>query len=262
MPLPTRLATLLLALALTALAGCQGPKFATAEQEAAAQGWIAKLRTRDFDAIDQALDPALKGDAAAEQMRRMADAFPPGPASRTTLVGDNHVASADGHLVNLTYEMEIGGQWILANVATRTRDGVTAIVGMNVNRMPSSLEKQNRFGLADKPLACYVALALAVFAPVVSLVALVLCIRTPLRGRKWPWIIAILAGVGMLTVNWTTGQWEVHVLMLQFLGAGFFKSQFGPLMLSAGLPLAALIFLVKRVDLRKPPEPAAPAAAA
>ena len=260
MKLQSRLAALLL-LAL-ALAGCGPVKFATPQEEATAQGWIARLRARDFDAISDAMDPSTKAGELRATLEKMADAFPPGAPTSTKLVGDNHVTSNDTRMVNLTYEYEFPGQWMLANVAIRSRAGVDSIVGFSAYRMPGSLEERNRFALADKPAICYLVLALAIGVPAFTIFALVVCARTKLRGRKWPWIIAILLGVGRLSVDWASGQWGFQPLIVQLLGAGAVAAPFGPWILSVSLPLGALVFLVRRESLKSadvPPllEPAA-----
>ena len=245
-------AAALLVLACT-LAGCTPPKFASPKEEATAQHWLAELRARHFDAVNGALDPSLSVDNRAEVFEQMAGAIPAGEPSSVKLVGDQHVTSPAGHVVNLTYEYDYAGRWLLANVAIKTLDGVDTIVGLNVTPIATSLEEQNRFGLADKPAIAYVVLALACLMPLFTIFTLVVCVRTRLRGRKWPWIVAILFGFGSLSVNWTTGAWTFHLLSFQLLGAGVVAAPFGPWVLTAAVPVGALVFLVRRLTLMAPP---------
>ncbi len=249
-----------LALAL-AFAGCTPSRFATPQEEAAAQGWLAELRARHFDAITRAVDPSVATDDLPQALVRIADAIPAGTPSSVQLVGDFHVSSPAGKMANLTYEYDYGGHWLLANVAIQSAQGVDRIVGLNVTPIPRSLEEQNRFGLDGKPAACYLVLALALLMPAFTIFALVVCARPRLRGRKWPWIVAILLGVGALTVNWTTGQVSFRPLTVLLFSAGAARMPFGPWMVSAALPLGALVFFVRRLTLMAP-APGTPDAAA
>lgn len=251
------LAVLLLALA---LAGCTPPKLATPQEEAAAQGWLAELRARHFDAITRAVDPSVATDDLQQALVRTADAIPAGAPRSVQLVGDFHVSSPAGRMTNLTYEYDYGGHWLLANVAIQSAQGVDRIVGLNVTPIPRSLEEQNRFGLDGKPALSCLVLALALLMPAFTIVALVVCARTRLRGRKWPWIVAILLGVGALSVNWTTGQVTFRPLMVLLFSAGAARAPFGPWIVSAALPLGALVFFVRRLTLMAP-GPATPDAA-
>lgn len=262
-----RLAAALLCLAFT-LAGCLPDKLATPAEEATAQRWIGELRARHFDAITAAMDPSLHIDDLPGLLARMADAIPPGTPTSVTLVGDSHVMSAStstatSKVVNLTYEYGFAGQWVLSNVAIKSTDGVDTIAGISAYRIPRSLEEQHRFGFADKPLACYVVLALAILMPLISVFALVVCACTKLRGRKWPWIVFILVGFGQVVVDWATGAWDFHIVYFQLLSAGATASAYGPWIISAAVPVGALVFLARRRELMAPsavPEPA-PAAA-
>ena len=92
-------------------------------------------------------------------------------------------------------------------------------------------------------------LALAVAAPLFSLYALVLCVRTRLRGKKWLWIVAILLGVGALSVNWTTGQWNFQPAYVQLLSASATASPYGPWVISVSVPLGAILFVLRRKEL-------------
>ena len=245
-------AAALLVLACT-LAGCTPPKFASAQEEATAQAWIAELRARHFDVITRAVDPSLQVDNLPELLEQMAAAIPAGTPSSVKLVGDNHLRSSDGYLVNLSYEYDYAGQWILANVAIRSRDGVDRIVGLSTVRIPESLEAHNRFTLVGKPAVCYAVLVLACLMPLFTVFTLVVCARTQLRGRKWPWIVAILFGFCSLSVDWTTGQWTFHLLMFQAFSASAMAVPYGPWVITAAVPVGALVFLVRRLSLMAPP---------
>jgi hypothetical protein len=250
-PIRTLVALLALALAFVQ-AGCSPARFATPQEEARAQAWLAELRARHFDAITRAADPSVPAQDLQQALVRMADAIPAGAPSSVQLVGDFHMSSPAGTMANLTYEYDYGGHWLLANVAIKSAHGVDTIVGLNVTPIPRSVEEQNRFGLAGKPAICYVVLALALLMPLFTIFALVVCARTRLRGRKWPWIVFILFGFGSLSVNWTTGQCTFTPLMFLLFSAGAAAAPYGPWVVSAAVPVGALVFLVRRLTLMAP----------
>ena len=241
------------------LAACKPSDFITPQDESTAKGWIDHLRARHFDVLDKAMEPSLAPDTRAELMSQMADGFPAGEPITVKLVHLQTYSSPQGKLTNLSYEYEFPGRWLLANVSIRTRDGATAIAGLSVALLPSSLEEHYRFGLSGKPAVCYIVLALAILMPSFTVLTLVVCARTRLRGRKWPWMLFILVGIGSISVDWTTGQWDFHVLNFQLLSAGIVSAPFGPWILTAAVPVGALVFLVRRLSLKAPDALAQPA---
>lgn len=96
-------------------------------------------------------------------------------------------------------------------------------------------------------------LALAICFPLLTLVSLVMCVRTKFKGRKWPWVLFILFGFGKLTIDWTTGAWSFQPISVQLFSAGMYSPGFGPWMLEIAFPLGALCFLARRDQLRAPP---------
>jgi hypothetical protein len=98
----------------------------------------------------------------------------------------------------------------------------------------------------------YFVLALAVFFPLLTLYALVLCAKTPLPRRKWPWVLFILLGIGKLAVNWTTGSWGMTPVAVQLFSASATAPLYGQWTVAVSLPLGAIIFLVRRKSLLAP----------
>lgn len=140
----------------------------------------------------------------------------------------------------------------MLNVATLEKPGASKIVGLHVYPRPTSLEEQNRFRFAGRATLQYVILALAVLFPLLTLYALVLCVRTRLPGRKWPWVLFILLGVGKFAVNWTTGVWAVTPLAVQVFSASAAAPLYGPWTVAVSLPVGAIVFLLRRKSLPAP----------
>jgi hypothetical protein len=253
----------LLVLAAGVLSGCNMPmKFATEQQEAVAKDWLQQVRDRHFDAIIAASDDSLGREAMRSELEKMAAAIPPGEPTSVVLVGDQHMSSPAGNTVNLTYEYDYGGRYVLGNVAIGARAGVSRIVGMHVVALDRPLEAQHRFDLAGHAPVAYLVLAGAILMPLFSLAVLVLCIRTPLKGRKWPWILFILVGFCSLSVNWATDAWAFQLLSFRALSASVLSTgPYSPWIVGFSLPVGAILFLAWRRELAAAAHPApAPAA--
>jgi len=228
-------------------------KFSTPADQAIAKNYIDRLRGHDFDEIEKAFDENIKGRDLPGTLAKMANLIPAGEPTSIKLVGAERYVMRDITTVNTTYEYNFAGTWLLINVAVRTQGEAKTIVGFHVRTENESLEEQNRFTLSGRPLFAYVVLGLAVSAALFSLYALVICIRTPMAKRKALWIVFILLGIGKISVNWATGQWGVYPLYVQLFSASAFAQFSGPWVISASVPLGAILFLVRRKELTSAP---------
>lgn len=152
--------------------------------------------------------------------------------------------------MNLTFEYNFSGKWILANVATKRDGGPTTIVGFHIYSQPTSLEQQSKFVLGGKSASQYFVLGLAIVLPLFTLLALAICIRTKLKGRKWPWLLFVVFGIGKFALNWTTGQWGYSLLSIQLLSAGAFAPLYGQWTIFLSIPVGAIVFLMRRKQLK------------
>ena len=226
-------------------------KFASPEDEAIATNYIALLQQNKLERIENDLDASIKTADIHDTLAKMSAMIPPQDPVSVKVVGawQNTNIKPDFHTINLTFEYQFPSKWLLINVATKKKDGVSTIIGFNVYPLSDSLENLNKFTLAGKNFLQYATLALAFLIPLLTLYALVLCILTKVEKRKWLWIIFILIGVGKLTVNWATGQWNFAPLSFQLFGAGSFAPPYGAWLISISLPLGAIMFLFQRKKL-------------
>ena len=227
-------------------------KFASPQDQALAKSYIDQLRQHRYEDIEFAMDPSFAGPSLHATLVRMATSFPQGEPTSVTLVGAHRMQMSDSSTVNLTFEYGFSGRWLVTNVAVRRQGNLTTIIGFHVAPQPASLEEQNKFTLRGKSTVQYCVLFLTTILPLFTLYALVICIRTKFRGRKWPWVLFVLFGVGKLWVNWTTGQWGFAPLSVQLFSASAAAQFYGPWMLAISLPLGAILFLLRRERLRAP----------
>jgi uncharacterized protein YbaR (Trm112 family) len=214
--------------------------------------YLDELRTGQLDELEPKLDPKVfQGDNHA-LLQKMQSAMPAGSPTSVTLIGVQYVTVNGEKRKNLTFEYNFSGQWRVANVAIQEHAGLESIIGMHVYVRSQSLDDEGRFRLAGKPPMQYLVLTLAVLLPLFSVYSLILCVRTKFAGRKWPWVLLTLVGVGRLTLNWNSGAWDMATMQVLLLSAGFYKNLYGPWMLNIAFPLGPLLFLWRRRALMAP----------
>jgi hypothetical protein len=250
------IATALAAFALLLMSACDKQslmqRFTSAEDQANARKVIDDLRTGNFEEIEKAADSSVSSANLHDTLVKMAALIPKQEPSSVELVGARTMRGPNGSTKNLTFEYDFSGKWFLLNVAFLEKPGASTIVGLHVYPETTSLEEQNRFRLSGKTTLQYVVLALAVFFPLLTLYTLVVCAKTQLSGRKWPWVLFILLGVGKFAVNWTTGAWAITPVAVQLFSASVAAPLYGQWTVAVSLPLGAVVFLLRRKSVPAP----------
>jgi hypothetical protein len=238
------------------VAGCDQTanmdKFVPHEEDVLARGYIDSIRKHNLDPVEKALDASLKRPNTHAMFEQMSALMPDAEPISVKVVGahiNTTVGTGASTTTNLTYEFQYADRWLLANVALRKVGDVSTIVGIHVNPLSDSLENLNRFTLSGKGAQQYLILGAAIVASLFTLFALVLCATTKLKGRKWPWILFIIFGLGKFSVNWTTGQFDFMPIAIQFFSAGAFAGLYGPWVVSVSIPFGAALFLLRRTSI-------------
>jgi hypothetical protein len=248
---------LLLSILLTALVACSQQNmlqnFASPSEQSDARHYIDLLRQQHYDVIEATIDPSIATSSMHGTLVSMAALVPAGEPTSVTLIGANRLKASGFETVNLTFEYNFSGKWMVANVATKKDGGPTTIVGLNIYPEPNSIEERNKFVLGGKSAFQYLVLGLAIVLPLFTLLTLAICIKTKLRGRKWPWVLFVIFGIGKLALNWTTGQWAFSLLNIQLLSAGAFAPLYGQWTIFLSVPVGAIVFLMRRNQLRVEP---------
>jgi hypothetical protein len=248
--------------AVVLVAGCSKASllnaFVSPEDEGLAKHYIEALKSGHIDEIEKNLDPSVTSATPDIQqaLTHLAGLIPAEDPLSVKLVGSNtiSVSNSDGtlHKSSITFEYQYPDRWLLINVVTQKRGDISTILGLNVQPLSDSLENINHFSLSNKSALQYGVLVAAVVAPLLTIYALVLCVRTKIARRKWLWIVFILLGVGSFSVNWTTGAWGFQPLYVQLFSSGMKAATYGPWIVSVALPLGAIIFLLRRKSLAAP----------
>jgi hypothetical protein len=247
-------------LLLTLLAACNKQqalsRLVPPADQARAAHYVDLLRARQLDAIEEAADPSIRTPQLKANLEQLATVLPRGTPASAKLVGAQVAAMPEGTRTDVVFEYEYSRKWFLANVVTLRKGDAVTLLGLNVRSIPESLEQRHGFGLRGKSAVHYVVLALAVLFPLLTVYALAACARTKMRGRKWPWMIFILFGVGTFAINWTTGDVQIWLLSFQLFSASATAALYGPWIVSVSLPVGALVFLLRRRALAAVESPA------
>ena len=228
------------------------------EDDAIARRFLELVRTGDYVAADQMLDASLRGEKSETGFRELNSVLAHGEQLSVEVIGLHLFSNFPGDTKRtaLTYQIRFADRWAVGTVTVQRVSGDATILGARFNWVPDSLESIHQFTFSGKTVGHYLVLAICIAVPVFIIFALVVCIRTPLRRRKWLWIIFILLGIGKFQLAWTSGLFGVQILSVSLLGAGMLRSSpYASWILSFGVPLGAIVFLAMRRKLRAPDKP-------
>lgn len=217
------------------------------------------LRHEQYSQIEPSLDASIDRTDLASRLQEMAAMIPAGePISEKTVGAYASCETRKGCFTRVTLEYQFTSKWLLVEMIVHRQNGKSSITSFQVAPESTSLEEANRFTLIDKGAEQYIIFGGALVSILVTLWALVVCIRTPFRRRKWLWILFVLIGIGRVGVNWTTGAIFYRILFIYIPPAMIDNSLYGPWMVAVSLPLGALIFLMMRDKLRRQEPPSVP----
>ena len=222
-------------------------KLVPQEEAKMAEDYLTKLRQRDFEYVKSKLSNELKPQVTDALLVQMSDYFRDGELISTEIIGSQvHIFNGEWQ-GNFSFEYHFSEGWNLANAAFRKVGHNYEVIGLNVYQTKMSQKEFHAFSLSNKSLLHYMILIMAIFVPLFILVSTYFCVRTPIPKRKWLWVIFILLGVSAIHINWTTGQYAIQVLSLHLLGASATAaSPHAAWMISASIPLGAILFWIKR----------------
>lgn len=209
---------------------------------------LVLLAAKQFNEIESRLHPSINNPKTKSQLREVAEYFPSETPIEVKAIGSSTYVKDKIWQGVFTFQFEYSDSWLAASVTLQREGGSQpTIIGINVRSLEGDLEQIHKFELAGKSLTHYLILLGAIAIPAFIVLALILCIRTPMSKRKWLWILFILIGVVRVSLNWTTGAIDINPLGFQLLGAGFSKaSPYAPVILMVAVPVGAIVFLIRR----------------
>jgi hypothetical protein len=217
------------------------------KDESFARSYVDLLRKQAFDQVELELDASIARSDVRNTLVTMAAMFPSGDPKSSKVVAFSFRHDGESATHSLTLEYEFPDKWLLVDISIRRIGGVSTVSGVRVTPIGDSLEHANRFSVLGKNAQQYAILALAVAAPIFTFYVLVVCLRAKKQTLKWLWAIFILAGVGKLGVNWTSGELRFTPFAINIpCGGAAAMPAYGPWLVSVYFPLGAFLYLMKR----------------
>jgi len=235
-------------------------RIATPERDARAQRAIRQLVAGERDSF--LAQARFDGDSAttARALFQIDSVLRGRRVDSLTLIGANQFTSGNTDRITLSYEFRTEKGWLAASVATLDSASTWALVGFHVEPLVGELRAANAFRLAGRSAAQYLGLLAMVACALFSLGTAIFLATRRQFPKRWRWVLASLVGVGMVSVNWTTGAVASRLFSVQLLGASAVQpSEFAPWILSFSFPIGAIVALGRYrsflQSLKTPPTP-------
>lgn len=249
-PIKTVIVTILALLLLACSQEAFQERFIPKAESEFAKDYLSRVRERDFEYVKRMLSPELQSQVNEVLLENMAAEFRDGELLSVEIIGSEVNVYSDQWQGNFTFEYHFESGWNIANTALQKTGNGYRVIGVNVSRTQASLKEINAFNFNSKSGVHYVVFGLTVLVPLFILFTLIVCIRTPIQSKKWLWITFILLGFGAFQFNWSTGAYAFQLLSIQLFGASAIATgPAAPLVLSASVPLGALVFWARRKSL-------------
>lgn len=241
---------LLLILSISGLSGCFNASWMYQRETPEALRDFAEQRVQLLLAKDSAAllanDDEQAGQAATQQLA--SDVAQALAALPSTQPSNSHwlayTALSPTQLV-VNYELEYPEQWaqlsLLINVAEQYQ-----LAGIQLNFASASLASQNAFSFSDKSWLHYAFLFACFLMPLLVLATLWLVIKTPQLRFRWLWLLVTLIAFPVFNLNWTSGDWNMQWASIRLAGMNYYRlGDFGPWVLSFGMPIGAVLALIR-----------------
>lgn len=237
---------LLLALVLC-LGACTLPS-ADPQREAQADKVYEVVRRNDVAAFKAMATPALQAQDLAEPLLNLqGHVHPSAPVEVKTIGWSNNVSTGGASYRVIRRYTHPEGAVDTDILLVQSEDGAWGVdrfwavrVSATAVRAAAEQVEAAQFTLTGKSAQHYLILAGAGLSAALCLVS------AGVAGfrRRWGWMLMTLFGVGLFTLNWTTGAVAFQPIYVAILGAGFWKGAgpADPLLIMLALPIPAILF--------------------
>jgi hypothetical protein len=216
-----------------------------------AKNYYEQLRQRQVEQIVQAFDPIADKNDLRGNLQKVIALVPEEEPLGTETLGASAECKGSGVCTKLIIlEYKYPDRWILFRITVSNRSGHYAITNLYVEPESKPIASMSQFTFRGKGMDHYMIVFLALLSAGIAIFALVLCIRTPIRKRKWLWIIINILGLGKLGIEWTNGALWYKVAYISILPVGFGFDSESPF-IYASIPAGAILFLLLRRRLAK-----------
>lgn len=203
---------------------------------------LAQLLTKQSaEILAQASDTA-RADGLETELTKLLSRLPDTPPLKTTWLRYNAVGPAQ---VVVSYELAYPQRWAQLSLLL-TVEATLQLHSVQLNFADQSLASQNAFNLTGKSWLQYAFLFACLIMPLLVLATLWLVVRTPGLRFRWVWLLITLIALPVFNLNWTTGDWNMQWDSIRLAGMSYYRlGEFGPWVLSFGLPVGAILALFR-----------------
>jgi len=224
--------------------------------EAVAMDVLRAVKDANEAALRARLTPEASAAITPDQFRQLRAYTPSREPDRRRLINFLH-GYGQPESLSLQYELSYPGEGVLYDIRLkRPKGGVWRAEYVHLQRASDAQLAPNRFTLA-KPPGHWLFLVLTILSPVTMLAALVAVVRAPRFKFKWLWAIVALAGMGSVSMNWSTGGVFFNPLTLALIGVGATTQGFlgfFPYIVKFTLPIGAFAALWRAAEARRKAE--------
>jgi hypothetical protein len=229
-----------------ALAACQAAVKPDASAVAANRVLFDQIRTgQDQAALAQL--PDAKKDEMAAMVARLKSVIPPVAPRSATPVAASLGNPPGGRVEALVMEYDFPDRTIRFATTFTEPKGTHGWKLHSFSVLEASHQElaANTLSLERRSPGQLGFFALAVTSPILMLAAFIKVLRTPGLANRWLWAAFAFVGLFSFQMNWASGVTLVNWMALQILGFWLTKSpsQFEPWMISATVPIGALLIL-------------------
>jgi hypothetical protein len=241
------------------LAGCGVPQssadFDKTPEAQFLKATVSQVVSKDYAAIEALMDARVQQPDIRQALERLNAQIPADTPIHMEPVAWSFIkktnaqsGSAEARNAKVAIEYTYPGQkWLLVSANLSGEPGNFRIVAFNLVPLTESLSQTNAFTLKGKSSLHYIFLACAVFAFVVSVYALVRCLRLKGLRHKWLWAIFTSFGFVVFSINWTNGTVFINPLAFNLFGAAYVRDGWGGAWaISFAVPVGAIVFLWKQ----------------
>jgi hypothetical protein len=228
-----------------ALAACSSDatmrRFTPADADARSRSYLALFTRGQVDSAAARLAPRFVGPRTHDALTKVAGLLGGQQFDSTRVIGVNANTINGVRHINMSYELHSPpNRWSLANVATVDSAQTWFVEGVTAKIIAHPLEEDVRFTFAGKTWRHYLWLLISVLCVATSL-GMALFIAT--RGgmpKRIGWAALSLVGLGIFSINWTTGASVTNLFSVQIGGASLTRgAPVMPWILSFSIPIGA-----------------------
>jgi hypothetical protein len=235
----------LLILLLGLLFGCTKPVDPAADRTARA--FFTAVQAQDHAGMDAQLAPEAAGNPrrflAFDQVRL---ATPPGALKEARAVGWEVVKTPTGPRTSALHLYRYPTGDLVVRTILKPASGGFQVLTVIVGRPPTGAIEANRFTLAGKTASQYGFLVTAILSPLVMIGVALLALFTPALRLRAVWALLALVGVGVATMDWTTGQGTFHPAQVSFINVGLSRAtDISPWILRFSPPVGAILVMIR-----------------